>query len=334
VAAKRLPQYDVFALPLSSIYYDADFNCRGQFMLESVSELADSIRQKGDGAELKGLDFPVVVQPVAEVEGGLPEGYEYRLLAGHRRFRAVEFYLKWTRVPAMVRRGLSDYQARLLNFTENLEREDLNMLQEAIALQRLYPEGVTLRQGHKDLNRSTKWVAARLRLLTLSPEIQAQAAAGLLSAVTIERLHREAPDDQVFIANKTAEARRLGGKSGRLPGLPDACKRTFKSRRTKEQINAMILKMFGFGVNGLPTRALAWSMGEVSDEELLKDIELENQRAADCNSLSGGNDADATNARRSPGGPEIPAGDRPDKAEKGHTHHRRDRQPALRDRRA
>lgn len=121
MAAKRLPQYDVFALPLSSIYYDADFNCRGQFMLESVSELADSIRQKGDGAELKGLDFPVVVQPVAEVEGGLPEGYEYRLLAGHRRFRAVEFYLKWTRVPAMVRRGLSDYQARLLNFTENLD---------------------------------------------------------------------------------------------------------------------------------------------------------------------------------------------------------------------
>ena len=92
MAAKRLPQYDVFALPLKQHLLRCDFNCRGQFMLESVSELADSIRQKGDGAELKGLDFPVVVQPAAEAEGGLPEGYEYRLLAGHRRFRAVEFF--------------------------------------------------------------------------------------------------------------------------------------------------------------------------------------------------------------------------------------------------
>ena len=57
--ADRLREYDVFALPLSSIYYDADFNCRGQFTLESVSELAESIRQKGGGVELRGLDFPV-----------------------------------------------------------------------------------------------------------------------------------------------------------------------------------------------------------------------------------------------------------------------------------
>ena len=44
--AERLQEYDVFALPLSSIYYDADFNCRGQFTLESVSELAESICQR------------------------------------------------------------------------------------------------------------------------------------------------------------------------------------------------------------------------------------------------------------------------------------------------
>ena len=284
--AKRLKQYDVFDLPLAGIYYDADWNCRGQFTLESVSDLADSIRQKG-------LDFPVVVQPAAEALGGLPAGYGYRLLAGHRRYRAVEFFLKWPTIPAMLRSGLSDYAARLLNFTENLERKDLNMMQEANALKRLYPDGVSLRQAAKEMNRPTKWVAARLRLLNLRPEIQEQAAAGLLSAVSIERLYREAPEDQILIAEATAEARRRS-TCGKLPGLPEAYKRRFKSRRTKAQVSAMILKMFDVGVNGLATRALAWAAGEIEDEELLKDIANENQGQTNYVSLYGENDVHTT----------------------------------------
>jgi ParB/RepB/Spo0J family partition protein len=281
--AERLQEYDVFALPLSRIYYDADFNCRGQFTLESVSELAESIRQKGGGVELRGLDFPVVVQPTVEVVGTVPSGFDYRLIAGHRRFRAVEFFLKWANIPAMVRHELTDYQARLLNFTENLERKDLNMLQEAIALKRLYPDGVSLRQANKELHRPTKWIAARFRLLDLPVEIQEMAANGLLSQVSIERLYKEAPEEQLFLAEKTAEARRRGS-SGKLPGLDETYKRRFRFRRTKEQINAMILRMFEAGVNGLATRALAWAMAEIDDAALIKDIEEENQKGSFCNS--------------------------------------------------
>ncbi len=311
--AKRLPKYDVFALPLGRIYYDADFNCRGQFTLESVSELADSIRTKGEGVELQGLDFPVVVQPAADVQGGLPPGFDYRLLAGHRRFRAVEFFLKWQNIPANVRKGMTDYAARLLNFTENLEREDLNMLQEAIALQNLYPEGLTLRRGKDELHRSTKWIAARLRLLKLSPELQQQAAAGLLSAVTIERLYKEAPEDQLFLAQQTAEARKLGGKSGRMPGLPRACKRRFVDRRSKKQIREMIVKLFDAGVSGLPCRVLAWAAGEITDGDLEKDIETAQTAqttGSPCDSLSGDNDyAGTTDSRRGPHCAQSPAGD-------------------------
>jgi len=286
VAKKRLTQYDVFALPLKTIYCDSDFNCRGQFTVESVFDLAESIKTKG-------LDFPIVVQPAAEADQGLPPGYDYRLLAGHRRYRAVEFFLQWETIPAMLRTGLTDYQARLLNFTENLERKDLNMLQEAVALQRLYPDGVSLRQAHKDLNRPTKWVAARLRLLDLAPEIQEQAAAGLLSAVMIERLYKETPEEQILIAKVVADAK-AKGVSRKMPALPEAYKRRFKYRRTKEEISDMIVKMFDAGVNGLATRALAWSMGEVSDEDFEKDIRCENQREPDYDSLSGGKDEDTT----------------------------------------
>ena len=90
----------------------------------------------------------------------------------------------------------TDYQARLLNFTENLERKDLNMLQEAIA-KRLYPDGVSLRQANKELHRPTKWIAARFRLLDLPVEIQEMAANGLLSQVSIERLCKEVPEGAV-----------------------------------------------------------------------------------------------------------------------------------------
>ena len=305
--AKRLAKYDVLALPLKRIYYDADFNCRGQFVLGSVSELADSIRQKGGGVELQGLDFPVVVQPAADVEGGLPEGFDYRLLAGHRRFRAVEFYLKWKNIPSMVRKGLSTYEARLLNLTENLERQDLNMWQEAVALQRIYPNGVTLRRAHDELHRPTKWVAARLRLLKLAPEIQQQAAAGLLSANTIERLSQAAPEDQLFLANETAKAR---NKSGQLPGLPSTYKRKFKERRSKEQINKMVTKLFEAGITGLPCRVLAWAAGGVSDEEIDKDISIAQNGSPFYDSLSGdSDDAGTTDTSRGSGSPQEAAGD-------------------------
>jgi ParB/RepB/Spo0J family partition protein len=305
--AKRLAKYDVLALPLKHIYYDADFNCRGQFVLESVSELADSIRCKGEGVELQGLDFPVVVQPAADVEGGLPEGFDYRLLAGHRRYRAVEFYLKWKKIPAMVRKGLSDYDARLINLTENLEREDLNMWQEAVAIQRLYPDGVTLRRAHDELHRPTKWIAARLRLLKLRPEVQQQAAAGLLSAAFIEQLGKDASEeDQLFLSNQVAKAR---NKSGQLPGLPSTYKRKFKDRRSKEQIGKMIAKLFNAGISGLPCRVLAWAAGGVSDEEIDKDISSAQNGRPFYDSLSGdSDDAGTTDAGRGPGSPKEAAG--------------------------
>ena len=77
-----LEQYDAYPLPLDRIYYDADFNCRGQFTLQSVSDLAESIRLRGGGVELKGLDYPIVVQPIAGHDG--KEAGRFRLPADCR----------------------------------------------------------------------------------------------------------------------------------------------------------------------------------------------------------------------------------------------------------
>ena len=256
----RLTQYDAFPLCMDRIYFDSDFNCRGQFTLESVSDLAEDIRRKGGDTELIGLDFAVTVQPAGDVVGGLPDGYDYRLIAGHRRFRrGLDPPLD--EHPAMIRRGLNEHEALLLNLKENLQRKDLNMLQEAFALQRLYPDqnNRPLRRLSAELKRPTKWVAARLHLLKMSPELQAKAAAGLLSAVTIERLHRETPEGSLRSprwpppANGRATAKCLGCPRRVNVASVIAAASSRSPNDPADVLNA--------GITGLPTRALAWAQG-------------------------------------------------------------------------
>lgn len=261
---KRIEQYDVFPVPVSQIYYDVDFNCRGQFTLASVEELARSIEELG-------LQFPLVVQPAEEVEGFKQEGFRWRLIAGHRRFRAVTTFLKWTEIPATVWRGMTERQAQLFNFTENLERKDLNVLEEARALGRLFPKGVSLIKAARELKRHTRWVHARFRVLKLPEEVQIKVAAGTLSLVDVEVLSQfDSPEEQIKAANEIAKAKRLGRKpsDGKLS-------RKFRYRKTKSQINRMIAKLMDSGIDGLTTRALAWTAGSISDDEFEDDIRRE-----------------------------------------------------------
>jgi len=261
---KRLEQYDVFSLPVSQVFYDADFNCRGQFTLASVEELAQSIDELG-------LQLSVVVQPAEEVKGFEQEGYRWRLIAGHRRFRAVTTFLKWTEIPATVWNGLTDRQARMFNFTENLERQDLNVLEEARALGRLFPDGASLREAARELKRHTRWVQARFRLLKLPEEVQIKVAAGTLSLVDVDILSQfDTPEDQIKAAAEIAKAKRHGRKPSE--GRPG---RKFRYRKTKAQINRMIAKLMDHGIDGLTTRALAWAAGSISDDDFEEDIRRE-----------------------------------------------------------
>jgi ParB family chromosome partitioning protein len=144
---KPLDQYQAYSIPAAAIYYDAAFNCRGEFTLQSVKELAESIAQAGR------MICPLAVQPWAT-----EPGFQYRLIVGHRRFRAVTELLKWTEVPAYICEGLSDHDARILNLVENLQRKSLNILEEAHAIQKLYPKGSTVREAAAELKRPRMWV--------------------------------------------------------------------------------------------------------------------------------------------------------------------------------
>jgi ParB/RepB/Spo0J family partition protein len=265
---KPLEEYQTYPIPVAHIYYDAAFNCRGEFTLQSVKELAESIIEAGR------LICPVAVQPWTEAGG-----FEYRLIVGHRRFRAVTEFLKWTEIPAYICEGLSDHQARMLNFVENLQRKSLNILEEARAIQSLYPKGAKVRQAATELKQPTKWVHVRVRLLRMPEAVQQKAAAGLLSAANLETLAGiESADEQILAASRIVEARQLG-KGKFLPGLNKTYKRR-RGVRPREEINRMVERMLAAGIGGLPPRVAAWCAGHVQDEALWKEIEAERLKIA------------------------------------------------------
>lgn len=138
---------------------------RQQMDREALEELAESIRAEG-------VLQPVVVRPVG---GG------YQLIVGERRWRAAQL-AGLTSIPALVR-SLDDRQAAALALIENLQREDLNPIEEALGFRRLMKEfGWTQEDVAARVGRKRSSVANSLRLLQLARELQEMIARGDLSA--------------------------------------------------------------------------------------------------------------------------------------------------------
>ncbi|OGI44369.1 MAG: chromosome partitioning protein ParB [Candidatus Muproteobacteria bacterium RBG_16_65_31] len=123
---------------------------------EALNELAASIKAQG------------VVQPI--VVRGLPAG-NYEIVAGERRWRAAQIAGLET-IPAVVRR-IPDEAAIAIALIENIQRENLNPVEEANALQRLIDEfGMTHQKAAEAIGRSRAAVTNLLRLLTLNADVR------------------------------------------------------------------------------------------------------------------------------------------------------------------
>jgi ParB family chromosome partitioning protein len=128
---------------------------RKNFDEDKLAELAESIREHG------------VVQPV--VVRGKEDGF-YELVVGERRVRACQ-RLGYERIPAIVRE-FSDGQMMEVALIENIQREDLNPVEEAMAYQRLSSEfGFTQEQIAQKVSKSRSLVANMMRLLNLPQEV-------------------------------------------------------------------------------------------------------------------------------------------------------------------
>ncbi len=139
---------------------------RKQFDETALAELADSIAQHG-------VLQPLLVRP-------MPDG-SYQLVAGERRWRASRL-AGLTEVPVVVR-DMTEQEAAELALIENLQREDLNPMEEALGYQTLMEGyGMTQEQAAQVVNKSRPAVANALRLLNLPQEVADLVSAGKLSA--------------------------------------------------------------------------------------------------------------------------------------------------------
>jgi ParB family chromosome partitioning protein len=157
---------------------------RTEFRTELLQELVESIRERG------------IIQPliVRKIDG------KYELIAGERRWRAAK-EVGLAEAPVIVRVA-SDQEVLELALVENLQREDLNPIEEAFAFSRLAREfGLRQEDIAQKVGKSRAGVANSMRLLELHPQIQGWLALGRVSVGHAKvLLSLKSPDEQLHIA--------------------------------------------------------------------------------------------------------------------------------------
>jgi ParB family transcriptional regulator, chromosome partitioning protein len=144
------------------------FQARGAMDPASLDELAASIRQHG-------VLQPILVRPKPKAPGS------YQIIGGERRWRAAQLAQRHE-VPVVVRE-LTDTEAMAAGLVENLQREDLNAVEEAEGYDRLTTQfGLTQQQLAESLGKSRSHIANTLRLLALPERVRDLVREGALSA--------------------------------------------------------------------------------------------------------------------------------------------------------
>ncbi|MDD7215897.1 MAG: ParB/RepB/Spo0J family partition protein [Anaerovoracaceae bacterium] len=138
---------------------------RKTFSEEKIDELSKSIKEHG------------IIQPIVVRK----KGESYEIVAGERRWRAAR-KAELTQVPCLIRE-LTDEQNMLIAIIENMQREDLNPVEEAEGLNQMITTfGMTQEQVSKSVGKSRPYIANSLRLLKLPEYIKNEMAEGRLSA--------------------------------------------------------------------------------------------------------------------------------------------------------
>jgi ParB family chromosome partitioning protein len=159
---------------------------RVYFAEESIAELSDSIKAQG-------IIQPIVLRPIADER--------YEIIAGERRWRAAQL-AGLAKVPAVIR-TVDDDSALAMSLIENIQREDLNPLEEATALQRLIDDFQFTHQEVADaVGKSRSAVTNTLRLTQLSPPVAEMLVAGDLEMGHARALLTLEAKEQVVVAKQ------------------------------------------------------------------------------------------------------------------------------------
>ena len=257
------PPYDskrIYSVPIKAIYSDDEWNCRGFIDPTSIIELATDIKNRG-------LLSPVILMPNPDL--ATAKGKPLKLVAGYRRYRAHQMNAADS-IDAIIKVDLDEISARVLNLTENLQRKDLDMKQEAHAIERLrfLPQDEIARR----ISKSRGWVQTRMYLLELPEEIQDEAAAGRMTSNEIRVCSQLGDPDAMFkylLAIKEAKFKGNMREVDPAKLRPSNAKK-LRSAAEIEEMQEIIREIYG---NGIATKALAWAGGFITPYELHRFIE-------------------------------------------------------------
>lgn len=271
-------------IPLEEIFVDPASNyCRsgGDVNYTTVADLVKAITEVG-----------ALLQPVCVVPYEKPGSkYKYKLIAGFRRHMAIKF-LKWDKIPANIFTGLSEEKIVFTNISENIDRKNLNILEEAKAL-RYYAElGYTPLEIGKKFGRGSQWAYCRMSLLSLPDDVQRQAGAGLITQKEImtldksykkvlkgtmpkekfDEMVRDTIDFYARMRNRNAAAltkvakKELAEEEGRVKEKKD------RTDTEVANMQGLLISLFG---TSLASRAIAWSRCQISGKSFLEDVKKE-----------------------------------------------------------
>ena len=257
----------VHHIPLTDINADSDFNCRMELKAVDVLELASSIKEEG-------LLQPVVVQE-QEPDIQKETGCKYLLLMGYRRYMAHKVNLATT-IKTIIRSEKVDVQrALILNLTENMQREDLNIMEEAISIEKIDPPINGKHQyGEHDLakkiNSSRGWVQIRRMFRKLPLEIQEEVVAFKIPQSKVRDMYTvykatNFSEDALYEAFRKIKDAKHNGTNVNVQARNTNLKRI----RTKSEIQALIGQLVEEYGTCLAAKCLAWASGELSDAEFV-----------------------------------------------------------------
>jgi ParB/RepB/Spo0J family partition protein len=199
---------------------ESPFNPRTRYDPQALQELADTIADVG-------VMQPILVRPMS-----LPAGYgvtidgaparTYEIVFGHRRYRASKLAAR-ADIPAIVRE-LSDVQSAQLQAIENVQREDLDAIEEALGYQRyIEAHRVSKDDLARELGLSRSHVYARLKLLNAVPAVRDACTAGAIGsevALLVARIHSPKLQEKALAALK-----------GKYYDLTDGGKKSYRQIR-------------------------------------------------------------------------------------------------------
>ena len=189
---------------------------RRHFDADQLAELAESIAANG-------LIVPILLRPVGE---------RFVIVHGERRFRACQS-LGWSTIPADVR-DMDAETAKWLALVENIQRADLTPIEEAQAYAAALATGLTQLQLGKRIGKTQSYIAQKLRLLKMAPEVQEAVAAGTIS----EGIAR-----QLLLEKGETVSPFSGAQSAK--GLPGSCCGSMPRKRTGARSSIAVFRKTG-----------------------------------------------------------------------------------------